>query len=199
MRNSEKQFFESIYTAGSTDWEVELSPNRQPGDPANEPLDVFLYLVDTSCDWMAVGCMTTSAFLQASEATKDFDLVGHTLGSAAAAMMAVAAQDYDADSSHAPLALRLSLVVAALQTTATFSFASKNGVAGHWLYIAYRARSGKVLCRPAFYNDGQLGLMGKDKLQGLVRHVVQRDSSPQSGSSILTGAGPVELHPTYQS
>ena len=198
MLANEKQFFESVYSLGAKGWNVEISPGRVPGDAVNEPLDVFLYLVDTSCNWLAVGCMSSAAFSEASLVAQNHDVDEQALGAAAAQAMALAAQVHAGGTIQSQLNALLTLVAAALKTTNTYALAGKENPAGHWLYIAYRVQSGEMLCRPALIREVQSWLLPPDRLRSLVRKIVQHDQSPQNRNSILRGEGLVELHPAYR-
>lgn len=196
---NEHRFFEQLAGLASPAWDVRLSDKlHAPGlDLAGR--SVRLYLVDTSTNWTAAGAFAPAGFALAADAAKASGLHGADLADAAGQALSHLGKTQPGPGDHLEKALQLA--AAALTNTQTFQLVTGKGrgLAGHWVYMAYRGRDASITCRPLYFNGLEAGFVAPEVLAGMLRQVVRQDLAPGSSvAKLLKKAGGALLDPAFK-
>lgn len=196
---TERAFFERLAKLGQGDWTVKLQPHMVPGQMDLASYTARVYLVDTSTGWTAAGALQPSGFAAAAKAHRDagfssdlvLDLAGQT----------ITRLGRDLPEADAPeVAQALQLAAAALASTQTFKTVQPSGLAGHWVYMAYRMQDASTVCRPGFFRTDAPGFAPPAAITHYVRQVAALDlASPKSVTGqMLKRAGGAIIAPQYK-
>jgi hypothetical protein len=199
IMTNEHRFFERLAGLASPAWDVQLSDKlHAPGlDLAGR--SVRLYLVDTSTSWTAAGAFAPAGFALAADAAKASGLQGSKLADAAGQALGQLGRTQPGPGDH--LEKGLQLAAAALTNTQTFQLVTGKGrgLAGHWVYMAYRGHDASITCRPLYFNAHEMGFVPPEALYSMVRQVVRQDLAPGSSvAKLLKRAGGALLAPMFK-
>lgn len=175
--NSERTFWKGVLNSLNPQWSIELGRDWTPERGSVASNDFCMYVVDVKTGWMGCGALPQSemrrliqeapkAGLSASNA---HDAAAQLICEAADGQLRVGAAEYES-----------TILMAALGITRTKTFAvglrqNAGSMAGHWLYVVYRTKSGEFFGRPAMIQTEKPGLASPDVVTAYVRHVIKLD------------------------
>lgn len=199
----EQSFFSRCLEQLSPGWSITLDPAAQPGSLDLAGRTARLYLIDSSTSWTTAGAFAPAVFAVAAAAATAAALRGSSLADAAGQMLSRLSSA--GATSGADVSRCLQLVAAALANTQTFAMvqAQGAGLAGHWVYLAYRAHDASVICRPLFFRSGaacdSAGFAPPHMLMSLVRQAVAHDTRAPSSAvgKLLRRSGGAILAPAF--
>ena len=176
MKN-EKAFFESAMNHASPGWTLKLAPEMTPGQLDLARFGVRIYLVDTSSDWVAAGAAEVQAFDLAAAAAKSAKTTADELNTALGRGIAELARNgfADAQAEQGATIKAMQVALAALTHSKTFELVKPRGLAGHWVYLAYRCLDASIVTRPTYFNRMEPGFVTPQVLASFTRSVIQQD------------------------
>lgn len=212
----EHQFWQDVAGTVNPGWIIRVDPLVGGGTGNLAGNDTFIYVVDVASGWVSAGAIHSSdapkitswcrsALAAARDRIPDLrsvstaDFAGNTIAECGAAQ---------ADAASTEVSVAISMTVAALQETQTFARSaaanrqrSEADMAGHWVYLAYRTKTGHgIITRPIWISSvhpgiGRVGrFLDPVDLLGIVRTVVRSEtSSTQSmvGKTIAAEGGAI--------
>lgn len=181
---NEKAFFEAALGQASPGWTLKLAPELTPGQMDLGRFDVRVYLVDTSSDWVAAGAAEVQAFDLAADAAKSTRTSAEDLKTALGqGIAALARQDFtDAQAEQGATIRALQLALGALTQSKTFELVKPRGLAGHWVYLAYRCLDQSIVTRPMYFNSNEPGFVSSEALASITRSLIKQDLANASGA-----------------
>lgn len=183
MKN-EKAFFEAAMGQASPGWTLKLAPGLTPGQMDLARFNARIYLVDTSSDWVAAGAAEVQAFDLAAAAAKSAKTSAHELNDALGQGIAALARNgfADAQAEQGATIKTMQLALAALTHSKTFELVKPRGLAGHWLYLAYRCLDASIVTRPMYFNGNEAGFVTGETLAGITRSLIKQDLANLGGA-----------------
>lgn len=194
----EKAFFTRLIERLSPGWNVQLQPHLEPGQMNLGRYQARIYLIDTSSGWTAAAAMAPESFEEARRSATRAMLSQTKLLDAAG--QAVAHQSRrQAEADDPELTACFQLVAAALTGTQTYQTVKLNGLAGHWLYLAYRGHDASITCRPMYFSATEAGFCRPAVLEQVARQVIAHDLRPGTHvAETLRRSGGAVIAPAYR-
>lgn len=194
----ENAFFTRLIEQLSPGWNVQLQPHLEPGRLDLGRYQARIYLIDTSSGWTAAAAMAPESFEEARRSAAKAKLSQTRLLDAAG--QAVAHQSRrQAEADDPELTACFQLVAAALTGTQTFQAVKANGLAGHWLYLAYRGHDASITCRPMYFSAAEPGFCSPETLEQITRQIIAHDLRPGSNvANTLRQSGGAVIAPAYR-
>lgn len=195
----EKAFVASMAQQLSPGWSVQLQPHLQPGQIDLGRYQTRIYLIDTSNSWTAAAAMAPESFEDACLCAASAKLSQTMLLDAAGQAVARQSQR-QAEADDPELTACFQLVTAALTGTQTYQTVKPHGLAGHWLYLAYRGHDASITCRPMYFSAREPGFCLPETLTQMARQVIAHDLRPGTHvADTLRRASGAVIAPTYRS
>ncbi|MGJ7523311.1 hypothetical protein ACSFA0_22710 [Variovorax sp. LT1P1] len=197
--NNEQKFLAALAGVINPGWDIHILSDRADAG-ALRAFDTYFYVVDVATGWFAAGGLGAMSASQARsmgrERTKAvFELEEGFRGvSEAAGLVITHCGESGPASSAADTQAAISLSFAAMTETKTFAAAVERNlkagapeIAGHWVYLAYKA-SQRVTLRPVWVTEGMFPgvptgkFMEPHVLEAFVRTVIQGDTTSPTSS-----------------
>lgn len=194
----EKAFFTGMVQQLSPGWSVQLQPHLEPGQIDLGRYQARIYLIDTSNGWTAAAAMAPESFEEARRnATKAMLSQTKLLDAAGQAIAQQSRRQAEADDTE--LTACFQLVAAVLTGTQTYQTVKLSGLAGHWLYLAYRGHDASITCRPMYFSATERGFCSPAVLEQVMRQVIAHDLRPGTHvADTLRRAGGAMIAPAYR-
>lgn len=183
--NGEKAFWKGVFSSLNPQWSIELGRDWTPERGSVSGNDFCMYVVDVATGWMGCGALPQSEMRRLMQeapkaglsASNAHDAAAQLICEAADGQLKVGAKEYES-----------TILMAALGITRTKTFSlgleqNAGSMAGHWIYIVYRTKSGEFFGRPAMMQTAKPGLAPPDVVTAYVRQVIKMDMT-RPGSSV---------------
>ncbi len=182
--SNERVFFEKMVNSMADGWNIKIADHVQPGEVFGANHEVRFYLVDTSKDWVFAGASSQSNFKALANDPVVLGMDTKTvMDFAASGLVEFSDGRIHPDSSE----MVVRYVAAALARTQTFVRIEDmgKGLAGHWLFVAYRLQDGCINTRPLFVpaRTNQQFLPPGD-LDDVIASIVRMDCDPNGNTEV---------------
>lgn len=197
MKN-EKNFWEQFANNSNPDWNVKLAQHLELGGSSLSEHDVYVYAVDTSTGWIGAGAMTSANMQFMHDRIHAEPNMKKTVMDTAGIVILKNGQDSPEAGSEKAQECILA-ATSALTLTGTFETASRNGLAGHWLYITYKMNDGSFLGRPVYFHQPESGFAPMSIIKNILEQVIKQDTTNENTSvnKMMVRSGGAILAPEY--
>ena len=181
--HAEKSFWQGVISGLNPHWSMELGRNWSPEQGSISGNDFRIYAVDVESGWLGCAAMPQSEVVRLIHKSPESGITQDIARNAAAQLVSEAGRS-GIKPGAAEYETTMLMAVLAMTKSRTFELGLQQGggsMAGHWIYVVYRSRTGEFIGRPAMMGTSEGGLLVPAKLMGFVRQIIRTDtSSPES-------------------
>lgn len=189
----ENQFWKGVISGLNPHWSVELGRSWTASNGSISGNEFRIYAVDVETGWVGCAAMPQSEVVRMIHKAPESGITQEMARDAAAQLVSEAGRSEMKPGADG-YETAMMMAVLGITKTRTFALGLQQGggsMAGHWIYVVYRSRSGEFIGRPAMMQTADAGLLNPAKLMGFVRQIIRTDtSSPESSvGKMLAGMG----------